>query len=150
MQTTAHKPQHFMGPYLAGLLTGVLLFTACIRAVFMKPSAQLDTSTFVLFWICLIFAGFFSVGPYALFTLWQQRRRLAHCSVYAAGAVVTALLLLIPGWYVGSLQPGVQEVPTLQDEFSNFAGIAACSGAVAGLVCWWRLRRQVVNSQADR
>lgn len=150
METVERKPQHFMGPYLAGLLTGVLLFTAYIRAVLMKPSEQLDTSTFVLFGLCLIFAGFFSVGPYSLFALWQRRRRLAHCSVYAAGAVVTALLLLIPGWYIGSLQPGVQEVPTMQDEFTNFAAIAACSGAVAGLVCWWRLRRQVVNTQADR
>ncbi|WP_287880722.1 hypothetical protein [Aquitalea sp.] len=151
METVERKPQHFMGPYLAGLLTGSLLFMGYIHVVFLSAIPQIESTTFFLFCWCFLFVGVFSIGPYLLFTFWQRRRRLAHCLVYVLGASLNAsLLLLLVCWLLAPMHPTDFEVPLIHKKITEFYWVATVSGAAAGLACWWSLRRQVVNSQADR
>ncbi|KJV24659.1 hypothetical protein VI06_21665 [Aquitalea magnusonii] len=141
-----HSRQRFIA-YLLAVGAGVLIYLLYFIALpgsgvdlLLAGSLLIDFSVYVFLWIS---TALLAILPYRLGMWLSDKYALSNCGFYVAGAVLTSLcimtiLIFLPSFLTGrSAQPMSVVLFIVEAIAPQFV----LSGAVAGLIYWWRLSR---------
>lgn len=141
---TDTEPPFSLGRACAAYCLAVTAATFTFTLVFGIPWGS-AAQMLVLFGVEWVVAFVTSVVPFVIAIVAARRYSILRWWYFTGGGFLTAALLCIPhAWEARegpTLGPVPDSIPSLAQAYIRFAPSFWLSGAVAGAVCWWFLRR---------